>query len=173
MTDHAARFWAKVDTSGECWTWLAYISPDGYGRFLVDGSMRVAHRVAYELVIGPIPDGLVMDHLCRNRACVRPEHLEAVTQGTNLSRSPLMGAANTSKTHCPSGHPYDAGNTRRSGARRHCRACDSARPYDTDRWNPRAACPDCGREMRSRNIQRHQAAMHSLTPTTPNQEQPS
>lgn len=158
--NHAERFWRKVDTAGTCWRWKASISPDGYGRFCLDGGMKLAHRVSYELLVGPIPEGAVLDHLCRNRGCVNPAHLEAVTQAVNLLRSPLMGEANKRKTHCPAGHPYDDANTRKSGARRHCRACDSARPYDSDRWNPIKDCPDCGKSMRRNNFARHRAAMH-------------
>lgn len=85
-----ARFWAKVDRSGDCWTWIGYIAPDGYGR-LSKGRFKqgswVAHRVSYEIANGPIPDGLQVDHLCFNRACVNPAHLEAVTQLVNNQRA--------------------------------------------------------------------------------------
>ena len=88
-----ARFWSKVDKSGECWVWTA-ARTNGYGVAHVSGKSRRAHRVAYGDAYGPIPEGLVIDHLCENKACVRPSHLEAVTQGENVrraekSRSPL------------------------------------------------------------------------------------
>ena len=77
------RFWAKVDTSGSCWLWRAQRNPKGYGRFDIGGTPAYAHRVAYELINGPIPDGLEVDHLCWNPSCVNPEHLRAVSPQTN------------------------------------------------------------------------------------------
>jgi hypothetical protein len=70
------RFWAKVYRGDDCWEWLAAKSTAGYGRFKVAGGLVQAHRFAYEDIVGPIPDGLQLDHLCRNRACVNPDHLE-------------------------------------------------------------------------------------------------
>lgn len=84
------RFWAKVDVAGadECWLWIAYIDPHGYGRFRVGSSApaALAHRVSYEFHVGPIPEGLDIDHLCFVRACVNPAHLEAVTHTENMRR---------------------------------------------------------------------------------------
>lgn len=76
-----------VDQSGDCWLWTASKSPNGYGKFSVDCVMRMAHRVAYEVFVGPIPEGLHVDHLCKVRHCVRPDHLEAVTQAENNRRA--------------------------------------------------------------------------------------
>jgi hypothetical protein len=85
----ADRFWEKVDKSGECWLWQAGKCA-GYGRFFVPGSRPVpAHRWAYEALVGPIPDGLVIDHLCRNPACVNPAHMEPVTIVENVRRGSL------------------------------------------------------------------------------------
>jgi len=101
-----ARFWAKVRLGsvpihrpdlGPCWEWMACRTRSGYGHFHVgsrtDGSMRQVrpHRLAYETLIGPIPEGLQSDHLCRNRPCIRPNHIEPVTGSVNCLRSPLMG----------------------------------------------------------------------------------
>lgn len=124
------RFLAKVDRSGLCWLWTAYTNPRGYGQFGIgsrtDGTAKVipAHRWAYEHWVGPIPDGLTIDHLCRNRPCVNPDHLEPVTQGENTLRGDTFQAENLAKTHCPQGHPYDEANTYRySDGKRACREC--------------------------------------------------
>lgn len=117
------RFLAKVEIADSgCHEWRAYRTPDGYGRFQV-GTSRVAHRVAYELFVGPIPEGLEIHHKCRNRGCVNPEHLEPVTHLENLSLDPI-GAHNARKTHCPRGHPYTGDNLARFDGRRHCKQCN-------------------------------------------------
>jgi len=77
------RFWAKVNKTGDCWNWTAYRAPDGYGKFSYNGRIRLAYGVAYELEVGPIPHGMMLDHRCHNRACVRPEHLRPVTTKQN------------------------------------------------------------------------------------------
>ena len=119
------RFWPKVDRSEQtrCWPWLAAKTGWGYGSFDIKGRDYKAHRIAYELLIGPIPEGLTLDHLCRNRACVNPAHLEAVSMRTNLLRGVGPPAQNAAKTHCPAGHPYDLFNTRSYHGKRHCRTC--------------------------------------------------
>lgn len=100
------RFWRKVDLSGDCWIWTASRSTAGYGHIRNDdGRLVVAHRVAYEQRFGPIPDGLVIDHLCRVRACVNPSHMEAVSNRENVLRgqSPNIVAHLTGR--CAKGHP--------------------------------------------------------------------
>lgn len=118
------RFWAKVDKQDDgCWLWTA--GGNGrYGRFYFGGVNTYAHRVSYELCVGPIPDGLVIDHLCRNTMCVRPDHLEAVTQKENLRRGETIPAANSKKTTCPQGHEYDYIHPKTGGRR--CRTCMNA-----------------------------------------------
>ncbi len=125
---NATRFWSKVDTTGECWEWTAAKDRYGYGKFWIDGKRKKAHRVAYELEVGEIPQGLELDHLCRNTACVRPDHLEAVTHKQNTLRGEGLSAQNARKTHCDSGHPFDDANTyvRRYGGR-DCRTCNRER----------------------------------------------
>lgn len=123
---YAVRFWSKVnknDRSG-CWLWLASRDANGYGRFGLGARPRMAHRVAYELTHGPIAAGLTLDHLCRNRACVFPDHLEPVTQGENTLRGDGPPAINARKTQCPNGHAYDRTTRLATGkVIRGCRAC--------------------------------------------------
>lgn len=110
----------EVDDNG-CWVWTGPLTPNGYGSTVrAWGRGWLAHRLAYTVMVGPIPDEFQVDHLCRNRPCISPFHLEAVTQAENLRR---QGAA---VTHCPRGHEYTAANTYRapgSPTLRRCRAC--------------------------------------------------
>ena len=118
------RFWSKVEKSDGCWLWTAGTSGK-YGSFRIDGSATTAHRVAYALEVGPVPEGLVLDHLCRNTLCVNPSHLEPVTIAENVRRGDLSGngAEHRAKTHCPAGHEYAEANTYMYKGGRHCRAC--------------------------------------------------
>lgn len=131
--DALDRLFDKVspEPNSGCWLWTGALNNPGkrgYGQIWVEGKLRLAHRVAYESQRGPIPAGLDLDHLCRVRCCVNPDHLEPVTRSVNNSRSPLLGLAAASRTHCPKGHAYDESNTRwdTKGAR-NCRSCERVR----------------------------------------------
>lgn len=101
------RFWSKVDQSGDCWIWRGTKQASGHGRFGIRGlTMRLAHRVSYEWLVGPIPSGLCLDHLCGVPACVNPEHLEPVTNATNVMRGNSVPSLNARKSHCKRGHSH-------------------------------------------------------------------
>lgn len=118
----------EVDANG-CWLWLGKKDiGTGYGRVRFRGAQIGAHRRMYELVNGPIPAGLQIDHLCRVRLCINPVHLEAVTPRENTMRSTAVTKKNAQKTACPQGHPYNDHNTyRRPDGGRDCRICQSRR----------------------------------------------
>lgn len=119
---------AIINWQTGCWEWSGLKMPSGYGQISENGIHRIAHRVAYELIEGPIPDGLQLDHLCRVRHCMNPAHLEPVTPRVNVLRSTSFSAANAVKTHCPAGHEYTPENTyqRRDRNGRLCRPCRQA-----------------------------------------------
>lgn len=136
------RFWSHVGPHSDinvCWLWLGFSAPNRgsgkalvYGRVKVCGVVKYAHRHAYELLVGPIPNGLTIDHVkargCTSTLCVNPMHLEAVPNKINILRGSSPAALHAVVTCCPKGHVYDAGNTghRKNGAR-YCRKCDCAR----------------------------------------------
>lgn len=127
MSDNDPRYWSKVDQRGPdgCWPWLAAKTSTGYGNYgKAKGVNVLAHRHAYELTRGPIPEGLVIDHLCRTRICCNPAHMEVVTNEENLRRGAGYGLANGMRDTCINGHPYTPENTYQPpvGARR-CREC--------------------------------------------------
>lgn len=148
VSDRAiARFWAKVDkdngpvhpTLGRCWIWTGARNAAGYGHAHVGADQGLAHVIAFELVVGPVPPGLELDHLCRNRPCVNPTHVEPVTHRQNLLRGETIPALNAAKTHCPKGHEYTEANTyRQKSGSRMCRACVWRNPAT------RKACGRCG-----------------------------
>ena len=112
-----------------CWEWVGY-TIHGYGlmgKYPHSKKNTRAHRYYYELEYGPIPEGLDLDHLCRNRKCVRPDHLEPVTRRENVLRGVGPTAVHARKTHCPQGHAYTADNTHRYMGKRYCMTCSRYR----------------------------------------------
>lgn len=122
-----ARFWAKVNKTDTCWLWTGSINKRGYGRVRRGGKVGriiLAHRYAYEASIGPIPAGLVIDHVCRVKHCVNPSHLEAVPDRVNVARGIGPTAVNARKTHCKRGHEFTLANTGlKLSNGRYCRRC--------------------------------------------------
>lgn len=113
----------------ECWEWPGAKTSAGYGNTRSGGKNRLAHRVSYERFVGPIPAGLTLDHLCRNRACINPKHLEPVTMRENNRRGMSPAGKKSRQTHCLIGHPFDEANTYHRPGRegRECRACHRIR----------------------------------------------
>lgn len=139
------RFWRKVVKTDTCWLWVAGKNSDGYGTFWDGLRQTRAHRWAYEAVKGAIPNDLHLDHLCRVRHCVNPDHLDPVTNAENARRGEAglhMQAKAEQRTHCPHGHPWTAENTRLYRGARHCKTC-------------------------RRGWKREQRALALATPTTP------
>ena len=122
-------FFRKVDKQDSgCWLWLGAKTHNGYGRFAHGNKTRRAHRWIYEQMVGHIPFGLTIDHLCNVRACVNPEHMRVTTIGENAMRGEMnLARINRSKTHCPYGHVFAGHNLFMEGTRRRCRACNNAR----------------------------------------------
>lgn len=151
-----AYYW-KPDDITSCWNWIGGINRGGYGLFYsAERRSRLAHRTSWELHRGPIPKGMQIDHMCRNRSCVNPDHLRVVTPGQNtLENSLNFTATHAAKTHCPKGHPFSGNNLRRrfvpsQGWIRECITC--VRQLSTDgfyrrnqtlRHTTNPHCPAC------------------------------
>ena len=150
------RFWRKVHASRGCWRWTGGLS-DGYGLFWWEGRTVSAHRLLWQTVYGPVPPGLELDHVCRRRDCVRPDHLRAVEHRVNVFAGQHFTAKNARKAACPRGHAY-ATRTHKGRTQRYCPTCarasmrrahrrrqQAARLRALGQTAPGAACPVCER----------------------------
>lgn len=129
-SEQSARFWEKValpSNAGECWEWQAGKDKDGYGKFSLVGRTVRPHRLSYVLRYGSIPEGLELDHTCRNRACINPSHLDPVTGKVNTLRGETITAQNARRTECVNGHPFDVSYVRDGTRRRGCSICNKAK----------------------------------------------
>lgn len=119
----------EVQEPTGCWIWQGTLNSSGYARIFTGPGKKLslAHRVSYRIHKGEIPAGLTIDHLCRERTCVNPDHLEAVTSRVNTLRGNTLPGINAVKTHCPQDHEYSVENTRVRAGKRHCRTCDRDR----------------------------------------------
>lgn len=137
------RFFSKVDISDQCWNWLGSNNGDGYGQIWFNGRMVLVHRICFEHFNHKIPDGMVIDHKCRNRSCVNPNHLQVVTLKENIQlgipyRKDFYntGNRNIKRTHCKRGHEFTQENLVKSAKGRMCRTCHNAynREYSRKNW---------------------------------------
>lgn len=129
------RFWERVEKTAGCWIWLGPLDKHGYGKIRVGPQTVLAHRFVFSLIGDPVPAAREVDHLCRNRRCVRPEHLRQVDEGFNRRQGHLW---NLAKTHCCHGHEFTPANTYVVGRRRQCRICRTERSRQS-RMRKRAA----------------------------------
>ena len=131
----AKKFTRPSDT--ECWVWTASGNHGGYGYVSFNGRQQVAHRVLYQILVGPIPEGLTLDHLCRNRRCVNPAHLDPVSNRENILRGTSRSALRAKQTHCKYGHPLSGENLKLKGTERVCLTCK--RRHDFTWWHKQKA----------------------------------
>lgn len=155
-------FWSKVDkrSPNDCWNWMCSTLPNGYGQAIHAAfATTLAHRIAYELVVGQIPDGMQLDHLCRNHRCVNPAHLEPVSARENVLRGVGVCSINAKKTHCPKGHEYTPENTKLTHiGGRGCKACAAEKrreKYRSRTQKSRDQMNEARRKKRRENPQKY------------------
>lgn len=149
-------FYSTVEE--DCILWTGALTAGGYGRLSVGNRRWYAHRLAYILFVEPVSDDLEVDHLCRVRNCINPDHLEPVTHTENILRGQSWTAVNARKTQCVNGHPFIEANLRLRGNERICRACERDANYR------QVPCPDCGRSFMKSNLNKHRRAVHAGVP---------
>ena len=143
------KFWSKVHKTSTCWIWTGAVQSRGYGCWSINGRRVLAHRMSYTWMVGPIPEGLQLDHLCRNTLCVNPAHLEPVTQKVNMERTPRAVSA-----YCHNGHLLAGENLGSTGrGHRRCRQCarDVAAAWREKRRAERAAAGNPVRTYQKRS----------------------
>ncbi len=133
------RFFSFVEKTTTCWLWKGALCWDGYAQFRLYGKFPKAHRVSYELLVGNIPEGMTLDHLCRVRHCVNPSHLEVVTLRENLLRGNAVSAINARKRECIRGHSLSGENLVTVVGKRQCRKCNLLRGRRWQKANPEKA----------------------------------
>ncbi len=156
-----SRFWAQVTPTGFCWEWDGRKQKKtGHGRYQVSREKSVAaHRHSYETLVGPIPDGLTLDHLCRNPPCVNPDHLDPVTNAVNVLRGFGITAMQKRQTHCKHNHEFTAENTYTT--KRGIRQCRECHRVITRVNSARIkTCETCGKAMRLTSLYRHMKEVH-------------
>lgn len=152
------KFLAFTEVSKSCWWWTGPTNQSGYGYLTQDYHSTYAHRWIWEHLVGPIPDGLTIDHLCTNKVCVNPEHLEVVPLEVNSSRR------HGNRIFCPLGHSLDDAYFRPDGGGRQCATCVKRRT--AARWANRqqVACEYCGRVLSDENMRAHQTRYCKSSP---------
>jgi len=151
-----SRFQDKVDyTLWGCWLWLGRTDKDGYGIFYLNGKNRKSHRVSYETWKCAIPTGMTLDHLCRVRNCVNPDHTEPVTNRENFLRGDNLMLKFARATHCKNGHEFTVENTYVNNVGRTCKTCSIARAVK------KVTCPVCGKNIANAYRKGHREGMHS------------
>lgn len=138
----AKKFWASVDKSANCWNWIGWLDSHGYGTLHFGYKHHRAHRISFEIHGGTLDQSMVLDHLCRNRKCVNPDHLEQVTNVENVMRGVSGPAINATKTHCKEGHELLGSNLY----------------VDTSCKNPKRKCKTCMRAATRRYVERRKIA---------------
>ena len=124
LRNDAVSLWEHIIPTDGCWHWTGYLNHDGYGRLRLGGRQVMAHRAVYEAERGPIPSGLTIDHLCRNRSCVNPSHMEPVALKVNILRGTSPQAHNAAKSSCKRGHEFSGDNLGiDKHGYRYCRKC--------------------------------------------------